>query len=616
MNQGAKTMHRRDFLKAAPAAALMVAHATKAGTFSLKADDSAATIKLQPFDYRGVRLLGSRFLQQYQHAREYYYSVPDDDILKGFRAAAGLPAPGTTLGGWCERDSSTVFGQWLSGMSRMYRATGDTAMRDKALRLFTEWAKTVKPDGDCRMRHYTYDKMVCGLVDMKLYADCDEAIPMLERITDWASRTLSRENIPARARPDGVYQGRPSEWYTLSENLFRAYQLTGNPKFRTFAEVWLYHPYWNKFAQTAAPSDAHGVHAYSHVNSLSSAAMAYAVTGDPVYLQIIKNAYDYLQNFQCYAPGGFGPAETLMAPNGSLGRALESRYNTFETGCGSWAGFKLSRYLMGFTGESRYGDWMERLFYNGIGAALPITTGGKNFYYSDYRVAGGMKVYLWEFYTCCSGTYIQDVSDYHNNIYFKDGGGLYVNLYVPSEVVWQGPDGEVKLIQETQYPEEETSFLRLEMKESVKFALRFRVPGWSRDVAAKVNGAAVDVKCVPGSWATIERTWSSGDSVEIRIPLRMRMEAVDRQHPDRVAIVRGPAVLVLDSDHHESELRLPKEDEELAKWLVPDNPPSVFRIQPPGAGRIGSKFRPFYAAGENYPYQMYFDRDALPYSLW
>jgi DUF1680 family protein len=227
-----------------------------------------------------------------------------------------------------------------------------------------------------------------------------------------------------------------------------------------------------------------------------------------------------------------------------------------------------------------------------------------------------MKVYLWEFYTCCSGTYIQDVSDYHNNIYFKDDAGLYVNLYVPSEVVWQGPDGEVKLTQETQYPEEETTVLRLKVKKSTSFPLHFRVPAWSKEVSAQVNGAGVEVKCVPGTWATIERTWSSGDKVEIRIPLRVRMEAVDRQHPDRVAIVRGPTVLVLDSDHHESELRLPKEDEELAKWLVPDNPPSVFRIQPPGAGRIGSKFRPFYAAGENYPYQMYFDRDALPYSLW
>jgi hypothetical protein len=38
---------------------------------------------------------------------------------------------------------------------------------------------------------------------------------------------------------------------------------------------------------------------------------------------------------------------------------------------------------MRFTGEAGYGDWMARLFHNGIGAALPIAAGGRNFYYAD-----------------------------------------------------------------------------------------------------------------------------------------------------------------------------------------------------------------------------------------
>jgi DUF1680 family protein len=81
------------------------------------------------------------------------------------------------------------------------------------------------------------------------------------------------------------------------------------------------------------------------------------VEGDAKYLRIIRNAYDYLQNTQCYATGGYGPNERFMAPDGSLGKALDTRSDTFETICGSWGGFKLSRYLTQFTGESRYGDW-------------------------------------------------------------------------------------------------------------------------------------------------------------------------------------------------------------------------------------------------------------------
>jgi hypothetical protein len=600
-------IHRRTFLKVAPAAAYVLVGAARG--IGAASPGGSARLRLQPFDYRGVRLLAGRWQAQFQAARDYYYGVSEADILHGFRAAAGLPAPGQALGGWCRTDSATVLGQWLSGMARIARATGDSAMRDKAARLVTEFARTVKADGDCRMRHYPFDKLVCGLVDMQAYAEHPAAVPLLEKVTAWASRTFSRENEPAI--PGKTYQGRPSEWYTLSENLYRAYQLTGNPAFKTFGDVWLYHQYWSKFAETAAPADAHGVHAYSHVNTFSSAAMAYAVSGDELYLRVIRNAWDFLQNTQCYATGGYGPRETIM-PEGGLGKALEIRYDCFETVCGSWAGFKLSRYLMEYTGEARYGDWIERLLYNGVGAALPITTGGRNFYYADYRLAGGTKAYNWEPYTCCSGTYIQNVADYHNLIYFKDGTGLYVNLFLPSEVRWAHPDGEIRLTQETAYPEEDTTRLTLRMSRRVEFPLRFRVPGWAREVSVKVNGADADVQCKPGRWATVARTWDPEDRVEIRIPLRLRTQPVDRQHPNRIAVVRGPVVLVLESDYHESAFRLPDSDDDLDKWLLPDKTPGTFRVEPPGGGRVRSRFVPYYATVENFSYKMYFDRNELP----
>jgi uncharacterized protein len=570
-------------------------------------------IRIQSFDYQGVRLNKSRWQEQYRSARDVYFSVPDDDILHGFRAAAGLPAPGKPLGGWCRRESSTVFGQWLSGMARMYRATGDNAIRDKAVRLMTGFAETVKPDGDAGMQHYAFDKLVCGLVDMHHYAGHPDALPLLERITDAAIRTFSRENLPAV--PYKKYGGSPSEWYTLAENLYRAYELTGNPTFKTFAEVWLYPAYWDKFADTATPADAHGVHAYSHVNTFSSAAMAYAVEGDPRYLRIVRNAYDFLQETQCYGTGGYGPRETIMPDDGRLGLALEITSAGFETGCGSWAGFKLSRYLMQFTGEARYGDWIERLFYNGVGGGLPIGAGGRNFYYSDYRLAGGMKSYNWEAYTCCSGTYIQAVADFPNLIYFHDPSGLYVNLYIPSEVTWERPEGEVLLTQETMYPQRDTSTMTLDMRRSAAFALKLRIPGWARQASVTVNGVAAEVECAPGSWATIARTWNTGDRVEIRIAQRLRMEPVDRQHPDRVLVVRGPVVLVLESDFHESAFRLPERDDDLETWLVEEEGPGVFRVALPDGGRVVSKFRPWYSLEENYPYKMYFDRTRLPFVL-
>ncbi|MCI0433858.1 MAG: glycoside hydrolase family 127 protein [Gemmatimonadetes bacterium] len=594
---------------------------------------AAAPARLETFDYGGVRLLESPWRAQYLAAREFYHALPDDDILHGYRERAGLPAPGRELGGWARPTTGGVFGQWLSGMSQMYRATGDAAMRDKAVHLFAEWARALPADADTGSGHYGWDKLVCGLVDLARYAGHEDAIPVLERMVRRATRALSRENRIADPSHNRGYGGTPWEWYTLSENLYRAYQLTGNPLFREFAGVWHYTEYWGKFAVSAEPADAHGTHAYSHVNTFSSACAAHEVTGDAWFLTVAKNAYDWLQNTQCYCTGGYGPNERLMAPDGSLGRALDTRSDTTEIGCGSWAGFKLARHLMRATGEARYGDWIERLLYNGAGAMLPLTGRGRNFYYADYRVGGGIKVYNWDTFTCCSGTYIQNVAAYHDLIYFHDDTGVCVNLYVPSELTWRGPVGEIRLVQETRYPDDDTITLTLALRGTATFPLRFRVPGWSRDVTVRVNDAATAVLAEPGSWAAIERAWTNGDRIEIRVPLRLRMEAVDRHHPDRVAVMQGPVVLALEGAYHDPYFRLPMQDDDLAEWLVPEAwsaaiayrmpieetslpRPTIFRVVPPDRSPVRLRFRPFYDIGEGYPYFIYFDRRQLPWKLW
>ncbi len=575
-------------------------------------DVPAARVKLESFDYRGVRLLESRWLTQFQATRDYYLGVSDDDILNGYRRAAGLSAPGQPLGGWCAKNSDPVFGQWLSGMARIVRATDDRALREKSAHLIAEWAKTIGLDGNCRMDLYAYDKLVCGLLDQHLYADNADALPLLRRTLGWVMRTFPQHRIPAT--PDDI-NGQPHEWYTFAENLLRVYSVTGDEAVRAFAETYQHRRYWRKFAETSAPADAGHVHAYSHVNSFSSDAMTYAVSGDEQALAVLRHAYDFLQDSQCYATGGFGPMERLLPADGTLGRSLEARNAGFETVCGSWAGFKMARYLQEFTGEARYGDWIERLFYNGVGAALLITTGGKHFYYSDYRVGGGMKVYKVSRYSCCSGTLIQCVADYHNLIYYHTANSLRVNLYVPSEVTWEGPDGAVKLVQTTSYPETETTSVKLELAKPSRFTLGFRVPAWAVGVTAKINGRAAAIVASPGTWAELDRTWNTGDQVELHIPLKLRMVPVDAQHPRRVAVVRGPTVLVMDDWVFEEIPRLP-EPKDLAGWLVPDERPGVFRMAPREGKALQARFRPFYAIGEVTPYRMYHDLDAAPIPVW
>lgn len=132
----------------------------------------------------------------------------------------------------------------------------------------------------------------------------------------------------------------------------------------------------------------------------------------------------------------------------------------------------------------------------------------------------------------------------------------------------------------------------------------------------KVNGVDARVACNPGDWAALNRTWNSGDRVDVHIPLELRMAAVDQQHPARVAIVRGPVVLALDYNYHDPNFMLPNNEGDLKKWLVPDTSPVVFRVQRPDGKPIRLKFRPFYDFAEDFPYLMYFDLKDQPYALW
>ncbi len=603
---------RRDFMKQALIAtslAPLASHLerTDFGTTQpgVAENGSEAKTFLEPFNYEGVHLLDGMFKRQYDTARDYYYKIPDDDVLKGFRHRAGLRAPGHEMGGWYSGnpaittwwsagDVFNTFGQWLSGMSRMAKATGDEAIGAKATHLMMEWGRTIETDGYFYysrrpwLPHYIYEKTVCGLVDLYEFGGRKDALPLLEKITDWASGNLDRIRQPDQG----------TEWYTLSENLYRAYQLTGNPKYKTFGDVWRFTPYWKSFVGGTELTPYHH-HAYSHVNTLSSAAMTYAVTGDPEYLKIIVNAYDWLEQTQFYATGGYGPDEELLPPDGSLGESLETTFKTFETPCGTWAGFKLARYLMRFTGNAKYGDWIEKLVYNGIGAALPMAPEGRTFYYSDYRLGGGRKIYhLDGTWPCCSGTLPQALADYHNIIYFKDPTSLYVNLFVPSRVTWNCDGKEVNLEQETTYPESDTTTLTIRPTGKCTFGLKFRVPRWSRGAQVKINGDNHNVDCQPGAWAAIKRSWMPGDRVSIQFPMHITFAPIDKQHPNRVAVTYGPVVLVRD----QQPVLVPKGND-VSGWIVPKGDSLEFSAveQPHGA------FLPFYRVGVGTPYNMYFD---------
>lgn len=548
-------LSRRDILKtAAGVVVASVATPSIAGTTATTSSTSPVESrqKLRSFSYADVKLTGGPLKEQYGHALDLFLNLDDDRILKVYRAKAGLPAPGDDMGGWYNADGfgpGHALGQWMSALSRFAQAGSDKA-KAKVARLVHGFSETLgkgEPFYTYRFPCYIYDKHVLGLTDAFRYAGVAEARDVLRHATEIAlpylpEKALTREEMAARPAKDPSYTY--DESYTLPENLFLAYETFGDERYLNLAKRFLHDkPYFDKLAQKE-PAMV-GKHAYSHVNALSSAAKAYLVLGDAKHLDAARNAWDMIMRDQRFASGGWGPGETFVEPGqGKLFESLGKTRNHFETPCGSYATAKLARYLTQITGDLRFGNELERVMYNCIGSAKRLQPDGSTFYYSDYQ-GGAHKTYFPDRWPCCSGTYPQAIVDYPVNAYFHDDDTLFVNLYIPSEVNWKRDDGEVTLTQETDYPDGDTTAFTIRVKGTPTFALSFRIPDWIEGpVQPSMNNAWSGlVPAVPGRFR-VGPPFKHGDVFRLTFPMKFRAEAIDAQHPNVVAILRGPVMHV------------------------------------------------------------------------
>jgi|CZKL01.1.fsa_nt_gi DUF1680 family protein len=550
---------RRDFLKTTAAVAL--ASLTKPGNASA-ADPNTTPAVLNQFGYGDVELLDGPLRQQFQTNHAFYSALNEDNLLKPFRQRAGLPAPGDDMGGWyswaplADLDARPnngfapghSFGQYLSGLSRDYAATGNKATQEKVHRLVSNFAPAISPHfwDDNRFPAYTYDKISIGLLDAHQFAQAPEALKALNAAFDSVSAHLppgglSRAQQYARPHKDESFCW--DEPYTLPENLFIAFQRGAGSRFRDLgirflADDW----YWDPLA--AGQNVLPGKHAYSHVNAMSSAMQAYFVLGSEKHLRAALNGFEFVRTTQSFATGGWGPDEDFRAPgSGEVGESLNKTHSSFETPCGSYAHFKITRYLLRATRDSRYGDSMERVLYNCILGAKSIKEDGHGFYYSDYN-HDGSKVYHPYQWHCCTGTFSQVTADYGISSYFNDGQGIYVNLYVPSQVTWARAGDRISLNQSTGYPHQPTSQIKITSATRIDFPVYLRIPAWAgpKTVIA-VNGKRIASSPEPGKFARVDRTWNSGDRIEIEFDVPTVLEPVDPQHPNLMALVHGPLAL-------------------------------------------------------------------------
>ena len=517
-------------------------------------------LKLRPFDYSQIELLDGPMREQFRANHAFFLALPEDSLLKPFRQAAGLPAPGEDLGGWYSASDEFdppnnmtgyipghSFGQYLSGLARAYGVTGDRATQAKVNRLVRGFGQAISSKfyADYPLPAYTFDKSSCGLIDAHQFAHDPEALSVLARATDAVlpylpAKALTRAEMAAKPHKNISWTW--DESYTLPENFFLAYKRSGERRYLELAQRFLLdRDYFDPLAdgKNVLPQR----HAYSHVNALSSASQAYLTLGSEKHLRAARNGFGFVLA-QSYATGGWGPNEAFCEPgSGTLGDSLEKTHASFETPCGAYGHFKIARYLISITGDSRYGDSMEKVLHNTVLGAKPIQPGGFAFYYSDYN-RDGSKVYYPQQWPCCSGTFPQITADYGISSYFEAFDGVSVNLFVPSRLNWKRGASRIALEQSTEYPYAGDISIRVHMQRPETFTIYLRVPEWAgAGTAVSVNGRNFGAQIQAGTFCALRREWKNGDVIEYSLERPLRLEAVDARHPDSVALVQGPLAL-------------------------------------------------------------------------
>jgi hypothetical protein len=156
---------------------------------------------------------------------------------------------------------------------------------------------------------------------------------------------------------------------------------------------------------------------------------------------------------------------------------------------------------------------------------------------------------------CCTGTGMESQSKYGDSVYFHSDRDLYVNLFMATELNWK--EKGAKVLQETKYPEEQATKLTITAEKPVEMAIHMRYPYWATvGITLKVNGQKQKITTQPGSFVKLDRTWKTGDTIELSMPFSLRFEAF-RDDENKAAILYGPLVL--------------------CAWTTKDNPVSVIR---------------------------------------
>lgn len=271
-----------------------------------------------------------------------------------------------------------------------------------------------------------------------------------------------------------------------------------------------------------------------------------AETGNTQIRETLERLWIDLVNRKMYVTGGVGSRESGEAIGEPYELPNEQAYT--ET-CAAIGNYMWNWRMLMLTKEARFADTLERALYNGVLSGVSLS-GDLYFYRNPLSSLGRTERRPWYSTTCCPPNIQRTVASLPGYFYSTSTEGLWVHLYHNSQLDWRLEDGhKIRVVQQTDYPWNNTVDLTLTPESTTRFSLFLRIPAWSSRAQLSINGAAAQDIPKPGSYLGLARTWQPGDRVRLIFTMPVALvEANPRVREDfgRLAVTRGPLVYCLE----------------------------------------------------------------------
>ena len=516
------------------------------------------------FSLQDVKLLSSPFLQAQQTDLHYILALDPDRLSAPFLREAGLTPKAPSYTNWENTGlDGHIGGHYLSALSMMYAATGDTAIYHRLNYMLNElhraqqavgtgfiggtpgslqlW-KEIKA-GDIRaggfslngkwVPLYNIHKTYAGLRDAYLYVHSDLARQMLIDLTDWMI------DITSGLSDNQMQDMLRSEHGGLNETFADVAEITGDKKYLKLARRFSHKVILDPLIKNE--DRLNGMHANTQIPK---------VIGYKRVAEVSKNDKDWnhaaewdhaarffwntVVNHRSVCIGGNSVREHFH-PSDNFTSMLNDVQGP-ET-CNTYNMLRLTKMLYQNSGDvdnsnkpdPRYVDYYERALYNHILSSQEPDKGGFVYFTpmrpGHYRVYSQPETSMW----CCVGSGLENHTKYGEFIYAHQQDTLYVNLFIPSQLNWK--EQGVTLTQETLFPDDEKVTLRIDKAAKKNLTLMIRIPEWagnSKGYEITINGKKhlSDIQTGASTYLPIRRKWKKGDVITFHLPMKVSLEQI------------------------------------------------------------------------------------------